>query len=479
MTTSIHPSIWTNQAPYRIALDALLHFQWSVFPLDEEKRPPKTGQTHPDGQPKRLSWKRLQTQWASTEEISHWHHTYKPAAWAIITGAISKIVLLDFDGEAGQQTRERLGLIHPHVQTGSGGHHVYFRHPGWPVPTLNSKSSHELGKRWPGLDIRADGGYAAFCGHNTSGQYLWLRDPDPEELEILPTELRRFLGLSEPPPAIRERFVNAARTAQPDHQQPDTVNITPTVQSSHQQPGTVNPTPTVSAQTLLSRATIALNNEGKGRNDTGFWLACQLRDNGYTRAYAQIIMREYVEFVPPQNTKGLFEPYTLEEAFASIASAYQGPARDPWSVPPPPALPRKGKNEEKNVGKFCPIRVVDLMAEFTQGDAPTPTPEGETQRSMDNEHTPGDATTPTPEGEVQCSMDTGHTPGDAPTPGSERQCSPATQSSGAYVEREDLPEIFIHQEQLRAVVDCSHRAVGTESTEPVLAVGAARTHWAQ
>ena len=166
MTTLAYPPIWTDQAPHQIALDALQQFQWSVFPLDEEKKPPKTGDTHPDGQPKRLGWKRLQTRRASPKEVLYWQKTYTPSAWGVITGAISNLVLLDFDGEAGQETRERLGLTSPHVQTGSGGHHVYFLHPGWMVPTLNSKSSVELGKRWPGLDIRADGGYAAFCGQN-------------------------------------------------------------------------------------------------------------------------------------------------------------------------------------------------------------------------------------------------------------------------------------------------------------------------
>jgi|SRR5712664_5028398 hypothetical protein len=53
-------------------------------------------------------------------------------------------------------TFSALGL-HPHVQTGSSGYHVYFRHPGWRVPTLNSTSKRAFGQGWPGLDIRADG----------------------------------------------------------------------------------------------------------------------------------------------------------------------------------------------------------------------------------------------------------------------------------------------------------------------------------
>ena len=314
MTTTTRPPIWTSQESHQIALDALRQFQWSVFPLDEEKRPPKTGKNHPDGQPKRLSWKRLQTLRASPEEILCWQNVFHPAAWAVITGTVSGIVLLDFDGEAGQQTREQLGLMHPHVQTGSGGHHVYFRHPGWMVPTLNGKSSHELGKRWPGLDIRADGGYAAFCGQNTSGPYRWLRAPELEALDILPDMLRQFLGLLVPP----EGAINLARTV-------DGVNAARTVDD-------VNAARTVSVSTLFIRAHRQIQKEGKGRNDTGFWLACQLRDNGYTLDDAKDVMREYVRFVPQENTKGQIEPYTLEEALASAISAFQEPARDSWTV---------------------------------------------------------------------------------------------------------------------------------------------------
>src|SRR6202011_3463889 len=103
-------------------------------------------------------------------------------------------------------------LLHPHVQTGSGGHHIYFQHPGWPVPTLNSKSSRELGKYWPGLDIRADGGYAAFCGQNTHGPYRWLHSPELEALDVLPEALRQFLGLLGPPTLAASGGVNVVPT---------------------------------------------------------------------------------------------------------------------------------------------------------------------------------------------------------------------------------------------------------------------------
>ncbi len=61
MTTASLSTAWTEQAPHQTALEALQRLRWSVFPLDEEKKPPKMGGVHPDGTPKRLRWKPLQS----------------------------------------------------------------------------------------------------------------------------------------------------------------------------------------------------------------------------------------------------------------------------------------------------------------------------------------------------------------------------------------------------------------------------------
>jgi predicted RNA binding protein YcfA (HicA-like mRNA interferase family) len=126
--------------------------------------------------------------------VKAWQGEFDPAAWAVITGKISDLVVLDFDGAAGKATLKKLRLD-PHVQTPSGGYHAYFKHPGFRVATLNFKSKLDLGKKWPGLDIRADGGYAIFCGKGQHGSYKRLRKPIPDKLYELPSKLQRFLGL--------------------------------------------------------------------------------------------------------------------------------------------------------------------------------------------------------------------------------------------------------------------------------------------
>ncbi len=277
MSTATLP--WNDQAAYATALDARqLHL--SVFPLDEEKKPPKTGGFHADGTPKRLSWKRYQTQLPTVEQINAWERHFHPGAWGIITGATSRIITLDFDGEQGKATLDRLGLD-PHRRTGSGGFHVDFQHPGWRVKTLNHETSKERpwAQSYPGLDIRADGGYAAFVGYNTNGKYTWLRPFNPAPLDLLPEALRRALGL------LYSDWV----------------------------------------QWGLDRIV-----RYGGRDFACFHLSCQLRDNAFPSDKAESIIRQFVQYCPPTNAKGQIEPFTEAEALATLKSAYGGATREAW-----------------------------------------------------------------------------------------------------------------------------------------------------
>jgi P4 family phage/plasmid primase-like protien len=298
---------WNTQAPHLTALEAFEQYGWSVFPLDQEKKPPQSGRMHPNGTPGRLSWYAYQTQRASKATLLAWARQYAPPAWAVITGGLSGLIVLDFDGSEGTRLLRQLGLA-PHVRTGSGGYHIYFVHPGWPVKTLNGKSASELGQRWPGLDIRADGGYAAFCGHNARGRYEWLRAPLLESVEKLPKDLRRFLDLLHAPDPM------------------STTRHTPAETALQQR---------IPLKTrLLEKALQRVGMEG--RNNAGFWLACQLRDTGVTEKEARLTMEEYTRRVPPINAKGQREAYTEREALASLKSAYQrAPLRDAIATPHP------------------------------------------------------------------------------------------------------------------------------------------------
>jgi len=258
---------------------------FSTIPVNSDKRP-------------RFPWKTYQERLPTVEELNDWWKQ-RPDAWAVVTGAISGIVILDFDGEDGLGTLDRLSL-QPHVRTGSGGAHVYYRHPGWPVKTLNCKSSHDLGLNYRGMDIRADGGYAVFAGRNLTGGYEWLRAMEPDPLETLPLDLRQFLGL-----------ISAA-----------------------DQPGCLAGPGAASTARIdeLVRRALDLVASGRGRNDAGFWLAIQLRDNGYMESEATEALEQYRSQVPLSNLKGEIDPYTFDEVLNSIRQAFSKSPRAPWTT---------------------------------------------------------------------------------------------------------------------------------------------------
>lgn len=243
-----------------------------------------------DKKPFLSSWKEFQNRRATLVQVERWQEKFTPPAWAVVTGKISGFFILDFDGESGRLTMEELGLD-PHVRTGSGYYHVYIEHPGSKVPTLNGKTKRELGEAYPGLDIRADGGYGVFWGRNSSGPYEKLRPRTPDSLEVLPRKLRVLLGLETADAAAQSR------------------------QKSDRATG-VRKRRTV----LLDEAWARVSSEG--RNNSGFLLARQLRDQRFPFESAARVMRQYAEGVPDLNQKGQLEPYGEAEALASLKQAY-------------------------------------------------------------------------------------------------------------------------------------------------------------
>lgn len=77
---------------------------------------------------------------------------------AIRTGGVSGLVVVDIDpangGWASFARLREAGMVPPttNVITGSGGRHLYYRHPGVPVRSRGLPG-------YPGVDIKADGGY--------------------------------------------------------------------------------------------------------------------------------------------------------------------------------------------------------------------------------------------------------------------------------------------------------------------------------
>lgn len=130
---------------------------------------------------------------ASTDPriVTGWWRRWPSANPAIRTGSAPEgagVVVLDLDPDSGGEAslQELLDAHRPlpstlEVHTGGGGRHVYFAHPGVPIPN-------SAGRLGPGIDVRGDGGYVLVppSQHISGRQYQWAND---RELHPVPTWL--------------------------------------------------------------------------------------------------------------------------------------------------------------------------------------------------------------------------------------------------------------------------------------------------
>ena len=119
------------------------------------------------------SWKRFTRERADLDLVRRWFMEKPYANVGIVTGEISAIVVLDADGEAGVTELERRG--YPTTWTarsGSGGLHLYLRHPGYLV---GNRKIAGIG------DLRGDGGLivAPPSLHVSGERYEWLPGRSP------------------------------------------------------------------------------------------------------------------------------------------------------------------------------------------------------------------------------------------------------------------------------------------------------------
>ncbi len=109
---------------------------------------------------------------ADMDTITSWWTIWPDSNIGIITGSVSGLVVVDIDDPDIAPTFADT----VECRTGSGGRHLYYRHPGGLV-----KSSVKVA---PGTDSRADGGYVvAPPSRHISGEvYTWVEGPGDTEM---------------------------------------------------------------------------------------------------------------------------------------------------------------------------------------------------------------------------------------------------------------------------------------------------------
>lgn len=148
---------------------------WSVIPVRaRDKRPA-------------IRWLEFQHRRAIESEVQGWFQRWPNGNVGIVTGAISGLVVLDIDPKHGGDA-SIAGLIREHgplprtveAETGGGGRHLYFAHPGGMV-------RNKVGLA-PGIDLRGDGGcvVAPPSVHSSGRSYTWVEGHDPVHTALAP-----------------------------------------------------------------------------------------------------------------------------------------------------------------------------------------------------------------------------------------------------------------------------------------------------
>lgn len=176
----------------------LLANSWSVIPLH---RPMGEGCSCTDGgvcvrgKPGKhaaVPWKEYMTGLPTEKNLNLWFATKPERNLGIVTGMLSNVVVLDVDGEEGQQSLRDQGVQIPFTPTvkTANGFHYYFQWPGYEVRNFV--------RQLPGLDFRGDGGYvvAPPSLHHTGHVYFWEVEPY-EPLAPMPAWLLDLLTLKQ------------------------------------------------------------------------------------------------------------------------------------------------------------------------------------------------------------------------------------------------------------------------------------------
>jgi hypothetical protein len=181
----------------------------SVIPARQDKKP-------------FIVWQGYQKERANEDQIRRWWQKWPKANPAIVTGAISGVMVVDADSQKGIDTLDDTfipeNLLMPLCQTPKGGRHYYFKYK----PGLSN------GVRvLTDTDFRTDGGYVlAPPGSNGNGKaYEWILDlsldetPPPEMPEMLYTVLQQG---SHGARSYTNMHLLGERVAGDDHNRPQT-----------------------------------------------------------------------------------------------------------------------------------------------------------------------------------------------------------------------------------------------------------------
>lgn len=151
----------------------LLGLGLSVIPVPRPRSGAPPGRPG-DGKVPALAWREYQTRLPTNQELDAWF-SVAPMNIAIITGAVSGVIVIDADAaDALRWCTQRLPYTPWQTQT-SRGFHLWYRHPGEPVA---NRARLETRHGRLAIDVRGDGGFVIAPGslHASGDAYLEAGD---------------------------------------------------------------------------------------------------------------------------------------------------------------------------------------------------------------------------------------------------------------------------------------------------------------
>lgn len=165
--------------------EQLLLWGFSVFPL------------LPRDKKAAVPWATYQKERAAGKLVKQWADDRRGLNAAVVTGAVSGVIVLDTDSTDAEAEVQRRGVPRtPTVKTAKGRHR-YFKHPGFAVRNFAGRIA--------GVDLRGDGGYVVAAGsiHSSGFVYAWEVTPDEADFASVPDWLLDLIRAPTPTVAAR------------------------------------------------------------------------------------------------------------------------------------------------------------------------------------------------------------------------------------------------------------------------------------
>ncbi len=272
-----------------------IHDGHSVVPIRErEKRPA-------------IEWEEFQTRIPAETEVNRWFSNEHNQV-GIVCGRVSgNLVVFDFDGDRWEELFDDFIAMFPElldtriVITGSDKIHIYARCAELPEDVTR------VVRDFPGkgeIELRANRHYVlAPPSIHPNGNPYRFYDPEAPILEISQERLREII-----------HWLNEGRR-----------QISPPNGEEQREITNLTPDQGLALARFYLRRLIGQCLRGAGRNAKGYELARRLLNLGLTQEEATPFMEEFQREVPPRD-----HLYTLEEALASLRSAYCNEREVPW-----------------------------------------------------------------------------------------------------------------------------------------------------